>query len=422
MKLRAFAFDLAIGLIAAAAALTLRWSLDHLLGASYPFATGFVIVALTAWYFGWRAAVVMMAVFYPGGIYFFVEPRGELSVAMGPDAIGLLLNTLSASLLALLGDKARQAREGVARTNRALEAANQELAENAKRKDEFMATLSHELRNPLSAIVTAAHMLERVALSDGRAANAVRVITRQTRQMKGLLEDLLDMSRVSMSRLELNPIDTDVRTCIDDALQGHCEAIAKKQHVLSLDIPSTPVRVKVDALRFTQIMTNLIGNAVRHSQEHTKIRVSLVVKSAGILISVKDTGPGIEAARLPHIFDPLHAGHLLRKSGDGLGIGLPLTKSLVELHGGSITVVSAGINQGCEFIISLPAANDQSLYASPDPQPNLGCSETPLTLNDMSKLIPASAANCALPGLVRASPVMEAAANRSRAAVTHGAG
>ena len=354
MKLKALALDLVIGLGAAALALLLRSGLDPFLGNRYPFASGYLFIAITVWYFGWRAAAVMMLLFYPLGNLFFVDPRGTFSLTVRADIVGFTINMISSAILIFLGHKARETTQELTRVNAVLDAANKELSENARRKDEFLAVLSHELRNPLAPILIASSMLERPGLSEIAAAEAIRVLNRQSRQMSGLLDDLLDLSRIAKGRIELKRSPVDLTRCVDDAIQSHRALILKKQQTLSLDLPDAAVVRNVDARRFKQIVANIVGNATRHSQEHAEIRVSLIVTSKEILVSVKDNGPGIEEARLLHLFDSFHAGHPMERRTEGLGIGLSLTRSLVELHGGTIRVFSEGVGRGSEFTVSIP--------------------------------------------------------------------
>ena len=366
MKLKALALDLVIGLGAAALALLLRWGLDPFLGSRYPFASGYLFIAMTVWYFGWRAAAVMALSFYPLGNLFFIDPRGTFSVGTRADIIGFSINMISSAILIFLGHKARETTQELSRVNAVLDTANKELSENARRKDEFLAVLSHELRNPLAPILIASSMLERPGLSEIAAADAVRVLNRQSRQMSGLLDDLLDLSRIAKGRIELKRSAADLTKCVDDAIQSHRALVLKKQQTLSLDLPDAAVVRNVDARRFTQIVANIVGNATRHSQEHAEIRVSLIVTSKEILVSVKDNGPGIEEARLLHLFDSFHAGHPMERRTEGLGIGLSLTRSLVELHGGTIRVFSAGAGCGSEFTVSIPTEGVKNL---PDAEP-----------------------------------------------------
>ena len=369
MKLKAAALDLVIGLGAAALALLLRLGLDPFLGSRYPYASGYLFIAITVWYFGWRAAAVMALSFYPLGNLFFVDPRGTFNLAARADVIGFAINIVSSAILIFMGQKARESARELARVNAVLDAANKDLSENARRKDEFLAVLSHELRNPLAPILIASSILERPGLSETTAADAVRVLNRQSRQMSGLLDDLLDLSRIAKGRVELKRGPADLTKCVDDAIQSHRALILKKHQALILDLPDSAVVRNVDARRFTQIVANIVGNASRHSQEYAEIRVSLIVTAKEILVSVKDNGPGIEEGRLLRLFDPFHAGHPMERRTEGLGIGLSLTKSLVELHGGTIRVFSEGIDCGSEFTISIPTDNVKVMLDPVSPPP-----------------------------------------------------
>jgi signal transduction histidine kinase len=327
--------------------LLIRWVLDPTLGDRYPYAASFLIIALTIWHFGWRAAACAVLVYFPVANYCFVVPRGAFNLEARQDALGFAIDVASAGILIYLGHAARSA------TSELLQA-NAELAEAARHKDEFLATLSHELRNPLAPIVMATDLLEHAKLQDAQAVEAVRVLARQTRQMRGLLDDLLDHTRIARGKFELKRSFVDVRSCVEDALQSHQALIEKKQQTVSVNLPESPVTASVDARRITQIMANLIGNAVKYSQEKAEIAVKLVKAHGKFSISVLDNGPGIDAARLPHIFDPFYEGHPIDRSPNSLGIGLALTKGLVEMHGGRILVTSAGIGHGSEFTIILP--------------------------------------------------------------------
>ena len=352
MNLKSLAREIAIGLLATAVALLLRWGLDPALGDRYPYASAYLIIAITVWYFDWRAAASLVALFYPLANYFFVLPRGEFSLNVQQDALGFTINVVSASLLIYLGHKARMATIDLLR-------ANAELAESARRKDEFLATLSHELRNPLAPIVMATSILEHADLQDKKAISAVQILARQTRQMTGLLDDLLDQTRIARGQFELKRNLVDIKDCIENALQSHRKLIEEKQQTLNVSLPESPVTASVDDRRITQIMANVIGNAVKHSPEKARIDVTLVRNQGSISICVSDNGLGIDAARLPHLFNPFYAGHPLNRSRDGLGIGLALTKGLVEMHGGNIAATSAGLGRGSEFTINLPVDTPQ---------------------------------------------------------------
>jgi signal transduction histidine kinase len=345
-SVKKLALDILTGLLAAAAGLALRWLLDPLLGGR-GFGPGYLVVAVSCWYLGWRAAIVTACAFYFGANYFFVEPRGRFSFGTTAEISSLVINLISSAVMIFIVQKLR-----VLQTQ--LAAANRELEANARRKDEFLATLSHELRNPLAPIVTSAHILERETLPGTTAREAVQILARQTNHLSGLLDDLLDLTRIARGRIDLRKTTVDVRACVEDAVQS-CRALAAKKHqMLSVQFPPGAVELIADPRRLTQIVANLVNNATRYSQEGGQIYVRVTAQNGNVEFYVTDDGPGIEAARLPHIFNPFYAGHPIDRTTQGLGIGLSLTKSFVDLHGGSIEARSAGAGKGAEFVVRLP--------------------------------------------------------------------
>ena len=397
MNLKSLARDVVIGLSAAGLALLMRWAIDPLLGDRAPYAPAYIFIVITAWMFSARAAVCTMLAFYPVANYFFVLPRAELNFAAPQDAVGFAINIILATILIFLGSHAKRtsialgfansqlgrankdlaaANEDLEKANKALAAANEELAtlnerhaivneqlananaeltEMSQRKDQFLATLSHELRNPLSPILMSANLLERSKFSDETSATAVQVLIRQTRHMSALLDDLLDKRRIATGRFELKRALVDVRDCIDDAVECHRALLNAKQQNLKITVPETNVNAWVDRRRVTQMVANILGNAAKHTKEQTEIEVSLTQNNGEIVISVTDTGSGIDPNVLPHIFEPFYTVRTRDGSGGGLGIGLTLTKGLAEIHGGTIAVTSPGIGKGSKFTITLPA-------------------------------------------------------------------
>jgi signal transduction histidine kinase len=343
--------------------------------------------------------VCMGLSFYLSANYYFVAPRGQFSFLLHEDAAGLAVNIISAALLIYLGAYAKRAsvalqlsnaaaekantdlakanesiaasheelaamNEELAATNEELETvnealakANTELTEASERKDQFLSTLSHELRNPMSSITMSAYMLEHSKSWNETSAHAVEVLVRQSRHMKALLDDLLDKRRIATGNFELKRAVADVRACIDDGIESHRPLLERRKQTLKLTLPRTPVNAYVDARRVTQIVANLVGNAVKHTNEHTLIDVSLIEKDGKVVISVRDNGPGIAADLQSHLFEPFQSKKgPAHSSGGGLGIGLALTKGLVEMHGGTITVISTGVGAGAIFTVKLPAA------------------------------------------------------------------
>jgi signal transduction histidine kinase len=336
------ALDYLTAVALAAAALAVRWSLQPWIGPLQPFAPGFAVIAWSVLTLGWRPAVLTAIVAYLGGIYLFVQPEGPVLWTRPQDVLALLIFGLSAGLIIFIGHRARRAERQLAEANHELRAAD-------RKKDEFLATLSHELRNPISVISTAVTTLE--GDNDPRRRSTIAVLSRQAAQMRRLVDDLLDVARITRGRLALRTAPVDLRTCIEQAAEGNEHAVSRKGQHLRLHLPQTPIDVDVDHARMVQVISNLIDNASKYSPEQAEICV-LVEDGDVISIHVTDTGPGIHAHVLPHVFDIYEQGG--SSGSEGLGLGLGLCKRIVELHGGSIEAASNAPGQGACFKIRLP--------------------------------------------------------------------
>ena len=224
-----------------------------------------------------------------------------------------------------------------------------------QRKDEFLATLAHELRNPLGPIRTSAHLLAQPDLPAEKMAWLSGVIARQARSMSLLLDDLLDTSRIGSGRLRLRKERVAVDSVVQAAVETVRHLIDAKHHSLQLVLPDRPLVLEADPLRLAQILTNLLTNAAKYTDPGGTIRLEAAQVDLQIHIDIVDSGVGIAAELLPAVFDMFGqvSGSVDRSEG-GLGIGLALTKSLVELHAGSIRAFSAGLGQGSRFHVTLP--------------------------------------------------------------------
>ena len=231
------------------------------------------------------------------------------------------------------------------------------LREADQRKNEFLAMLAHELRNPLGAIVNALYVLDQLDLQDERALRQVALAGRQGRQLSRLVDDLMDVSRVSRGKLELRRETVNLAAVVEAAVQT-CRPLAEARgHQLTVHLPPGEVLVEGDPLRLEQVLGNLLTNAARYSEDGGLIRVTLEAGSGEAVIRVRDTGIGIPPEVLPRLFDLFsQASPSSTRSQDGLGIGLTLVKRLVELHGGTVTAHSPGHGQGSEFTVRLPLA------------------------------------------------------------------
>ena len=234
-----------------------------------------------------------------------------------------------------------------------------DVVEADRRKDEFIATLAHELRNPLAPIRTGLEILKRVGELPPAAARTRDMMERQMAHMVRLVDDLLDVSRVSRGKLELRPQPLTLDKVLADAIETCEPAIQAARHTLVMDLPQAPVPVRGDLTRLAQVFSNLVNNATRYTPAGGRIAVRARVDGDDALVDVSDNGNGIAADVLPGIFGMFAQGHR-PPNGDqgGLGIGLWLVKRLVELHGGAIAAHSAGPGEGATFTVRLPLSRD----------------------------------------------------------------
>ncbi len=230
------------------------------------------------------------------------------------------------------------------------------LQEADRRKDEFLATLAHELRNPLAPITAGLHVL-RLTGGTGEAAGAARaIIERQVTQMVRLVDDLLDVARISTGKTELRCETMDLADAVRDAVETSRPLLAAADQRLDLTWPDAPVFVSADRTRLAQVFANLLNNSAKYSARQQPIALSVTRDGADAVVRVRDHGVGIAADSLPAIFEMFRQEGGSRRSQGGLGIGLFLVKRIVEMHGGRVHAHSAGAGHGSEFVVRIPAA------------------------------------------------------------------
>ncbi|HEU4780404.1 MAG TPA: ATP-binding protein, partial [Steroidobacteraceae bacterium] len=245
--------------------------------------------------------------------------------------------------------------EGVDVTTRTL--ADAVLRETDRRKDEFLAMLAHELRNPLAPIRTAAEVLSRRIDGDETAKNAADVVRRQATQLTRIVDDLLDVSRISMGRIELKRETLLLSDVIDHATETATPLWRAKQHQISTVTGLEPLYVIGDRARLVQSFGNVMTNAAKYTEVGGKIGIRVIGGDDFVKVEISDSGAGISPDFLPHIFELFtQADCTLDRAQGGLGIGLSVVKKLVEMHGGSITARSEGLGRGSTFEITLPRA------------------------------------------------------------------
>jgi signal transduction histidine kinase/ActR/RegA family two-component response regulator len=240
------------------------------------------------------------------------------------------------------------------------------LLEADRRKDEFLATLSHELRNPLAPLRSALEVMRLARDKPDVVERARQTMERQLMQLVRLTDDLLDVARITQNKLEMRRERVDLRSVMHAAVEAARPAIDSQGHSVHLDLPDTPLWADADPTRLAQVFSNLLNNAVKYTARGGHIHVSAAAEGADVLLRVQDDGVGIPAGMLPHIFDMFtqFPGHRDRSHG-GLGIGLTLARRLVERHGGTIEATSDGAGHGSVFTVKLPAAVDAPVAARP---------------------------------------------------------
>jgi PAS domain S-box-containing protein len=252
------------------------------------------------------------------------------------------------------------------------------LEEQAVRKDEFLAVLAHELRNPLAAIVLASDVVAKeVRPGRGRAAWATQSISRHATHLTRMVNDLLDVSRVYHGKVKLSCSAVELSDVVNGAVETARATFRQKQHVLSVDREPEPLWVHADPVRLQQIVVNLLDNAAKYTPEGGRIEVRLRRFDKSAIVSVRDFGIGIEPGTIDRLFGLFEQGQAITASG--LGIGLTLVRELVRLHGGTIEARSEGANQGSEFVVTLPITD-----APTELPPQL---EAPRQANDGARLL-----------------------------------
>ncbi len=256
----------------------------------------------------------------------------------------------------------------------------EELKAEDIRKNEFLAMLAHELRNPLAPITAGAEVLRLVSQDEQRVRQTSEIISRQAAHMSNLINDLLDVSRVTRGLTDIESKTLDVRQVVSDAVEQAKPLIRSKQHQLNLDIPPQAALVSGDRKRLVQVVSNLLNNAAKYTPDGGAIALRIDVQQLQIELTITDTGIGMAPGLLDHAFELFaQAERSSDRSSGGLGLGLALVKSIVELHGGSVSAASAGIGNGSRVTVQLPRVQQD---VAPPPAPDTG----PIAAGEMHRL------------------------------------
>jgi signal transduction histidine kinase/DNA-binding response OmpR family regulator len=243
------------------------------------------------------------------------------------------------------------------------------LQEANRRKDEFLAMLSHELRNPLAPIVTAAQVLAKVAPNDARIAWVREVVERQVTHLAGLVDDLLDVSRITQGKITLHREAVELGKVLEHSIEIMRPLVDSKRHSLSANLPETPVWIHGDFARLSQIFSNLLHNAAKYTSDGGAIELAVGIDHGHVSVRIRDNGVGIDPQFLPHVFEVFTQGYRgLDRSQGGLGVGLAVVRRLVELHQGEVNVVSEGAGLGTEVNVKLPCISEVVPHAGAQAQ------------------------------------------------------
>jgi signal transduction histidine kinase/CheY-like chemotaxis protein len=329
-----------------------------------PFLVFVVSVAAAAWHGGLWPGLLALVLGTVVGTYFFTDPLYTFAL---PDpaeqldvvlflAVGVLLSAqMEAMHLARRRVEAQRAQleEQIRRREEAEEA----LRQADVRKQEFLATLAHELRNPLVPIRNSLEIL-RMQGSHDRGMQAIRdVIERQVRFMGRIIDDLLDSSRIAQNKLQLLTERIALATVVDQAVETSRPFIEAAGHLLTVNLPARPVYLEADPTRLAQVLVNLLNNAAKYTEQGGRISLTAERNGGEVLVRITDNGLGIPTNVLPRLFDMyMQVDQSLKRSQGGLGLGLPLVQRLVKMHGGSVEAHSDGPGKGSEFVVRLPVA------------------------------------------------------------------
>lgn len=248
------------------------------------------------------------------------------------------------------------------------EAETRKLVEADARKNKFLAMLGHELRNPLAPIRYAVKIMKQRGSGDPEMCWARDVVDHQVRQMAGLVDELLEISRVTTGKVRLQKETVDVATIVAFAVETSRPMIETLHHRLSIVLPSGPVLVEADPLRMAQVLSNLLNNAAKYSKSGGQIRLMVSAEGSEAVFRVRDKGIGIPSEMLGQIFELfVQVDHSLDHAQGGLGLGLTLVRSLVEMHGGSVCAHSEGLGHGSEFVVRLPIMSESKVTGAGAP-------------------------------------------------------
>ncbi|MGQ0752081.1 MAG: ATP-binding protein [Betaproteobacteria bacterium] len=351
-----------------AAGLSLHWALSPWMGMRVPYATTFGAIGVTVLMAGWGPATVVAVVGFTVANYYFVEPVAAFEVIDPGDVLSGVVFFFSATVIVMLGETMRRARDRARQAEIELQARAEELQQADVNKSRFLAILSHELRNPLAPLRTGLALLT-LARDEKTAGETHAMMERQVGYLARLIDDLLDVSRIEQGKLELKRTKIALDSAVRNAIETARPNIEAKSQQLIVRQAQELLCVEGDPTRLSQVIANLLHNASKFTPSGGRIEIETRSEGDVSVISVKDDGIGIPPEDLKSVFEMFVQVQSTRsEAAGGLGLGLNLVRTLVELHGGAVEARSAGMGKGSEFSVRLPLAEadaDLMMTATP---------------------------------------------------------
>jgi len=351
----------ATAFLTTAAAIWVRNQLHPWLGVECPFSLFYVSVLATAWLAGSGPALCAIALGTLSAAHFFIEPASSLYIARLADLIQLSIYVFVNVVAAMLFNRLERQRRIAEKRSAENERLSQSLRETDERKDEFLALLAHELRNPLAPIRTSATLLDSKCNCGEDVRRLGSIIRRQSDNLVRITDDLLDVSRFSRGRVELKLETLDLMVPILEAVEMSEDLMHTKSHRFYFIVPDDPIWVRGDKVRLAQLTSNLLTNAAKYTPDHGRIALQVECIDDTAIISVTDNGIGYAQSDEHKILEPFVQIDTSRtRDYGGLGLGLTIVSRLVALHGGSLSCHSRGPGLGSRFSVSLPLASPSS--------------------------------------------------------------
>ncbi|PQO26324.1 ATP-binding protein [Blastopirellula marina] len=367
---------------ATAVALWIRTLLQPVLQDRLPFGVFYLSVIISAWLGGTHAAVVAMVLGTLAAAHFIIPPQSSMLIVEPADWVSLLIYAIVGAVTIMTFEKTRCDQRKAEQRSAENLALTETLKKSDLQKDEYLALLAHELRNPLAPIATSVDLMARCR-DDGRRFDALRrAVQRQLSQLVRIVDDLLDVSRYLQGKMRLLRDPFDFREAVGAAVEMVQPQIDEREHDVRLLIPDEPIGVNGDRVRLVQVVSNLLSNAAKYTPRRGRICIDLRTENGSAILSVSDNGIGIAGDDLDRIFEAfaqVDSSHT--RDHGGLGLGLALVHQLCEMHDGSVDVISRGPGKGSRFEVRLP------LVELPVPPVRPVESSEPLDLESMSVLI-----------------------------------